>query len=54
MWTLLVGGATAAFFAGALGTAGLAIAIALTSSLSAVWTAGLENAAGRERRGPAA
>ncbi|MET8970975.1 hypothetical protein [Streptomyces hydrogenans] len=54
VWTLLVGGATAAFFIGALGTAGLAITIALTSSLSALWTARLETAAGHERGRPAA
>ncbi|KAA6219814.1 hypothetical protein [Streptomyces filamentosus] len=53
VWALLVGGATTAFFVGALGTAGLAIAVALTSSLSALWTSGLETAAGRERQAAA-
>ncbi|MEU1231227.1 hypothetical protein [Streptomyces sp. NPDC005828] len=49
VWCLLVGGALTAFFVGALGSAGLAIAIALTSALSAAYTSHLETAAGRAR-----
>ncbi|WP_426404312.1 hypothetical protein ACN9M0_26190 [Streptomyces sp. R-07] len=49
-WCVLVGGAAAAFFIGALGAPGLAIVIALASALSAVYTSHLETAAGRARQ----
>ncbi|MEU5220783.1 hypothetical protein AB0G79_31915 [Streptomyces sp. NPDC020807] len=49
LWAVVVGGATAAFFVGTLGTAGLAITIAFASMVSGLVTAQLETAKGTER-----
>ncbi|WP_037638758.1 hypothetical protein [Streptomyces flavochromogenes] len=47
VWTVLVGGATAACFIGTLGMGGLAITIALASMFSALFTSHLETTRGR-------
>ncbi|MFC8763095.1 hypothetical protein ACFUAG_20530 [Streptomyces sp. NPDC057193] len=54
VWLVLVGGATTACFMGTLGTGGLAISIALVSMFSALYTAHLEAAKGREAQSPPA
>ncbi|MFF5788435.1 hypothetical protein ACFY8P_26170 [Streptomyces sp. NPDC012693] len=54
VWLVLVGGATTACFMGTLGTGGLAVSIALVSMFSALYTAHLETAKGREAQSPPA
>ncbi|MFF3768798.1 hypothetical protein [Streptomyces sp. NPDC002232] len=53
-WCVLVGGSMAAFFIGVLGTAGLAITVALSSMFFALYTAHLETAGGHARQTAAA
>ncbi|GGU70282.1 hypothetical protein GCM10010275_00210 [Streptomyces litmocidini] len=50
VWCVLVGGALTSFLAGGIGPSGLAIAVAVVSSLSAVYTSRLETAAGDARK----